>query len=137
MSQPELTDNQLLAYFDEMLAVDEMGFIEQALRDSTRLQKRLARLAQCRDRGIHSVGGIWRNDRLSCPIRSQLGSYLLGTLDQTNSDYIQFHTKTIGCRICTANLEDMQKTDSSTSETKQRRQRFFQTSAGHLRKFSE
>ncbi|VAX39696.1 hypothetical protein MNBD_PLANCTO02-646 [hydrothermal vent metagenome] len=136
MSQTELTDNQLLFYFDEMLAVDEMRFVEQALRDSQELQKRLALLAQSRDRGVHSVGEIWRNDRLSCPARSQLGNYLLGTLDQTNSDYIQFHAETIGCRICTANLEDMQKAADSTPETKQRRQRFFQTSAGHLRKFS-
>ncbi len=137
MNHQELTDNQLLAYFDEMLAVDEMITVEQALRNSDDLRTRLALLARSRDQGVHSVGEIWRQERLSCPSRNELGNYLLGTLDNSHTDYIQFHIETIGCRICQASLEDMKTTVDSTPATEQRRQRFFETSAGHLKKLSD
>ena len=54
--------------------------------------------------GEHSVGAIWRRQRLSCPPREQLGSYLLGVLDDDVQNYIQFHLQTIGCAFCLANL---------------------------------
>ena len=65
-------------------------------------------LLQERDRGEHSVGAIWRRQRLSCVKREQLGSYLLGVLDDDVQDYIQFHLRTIGCAYCLANLADLQ-----------------------------
>jgi hypothetical protein len=33
-----------------------------------------------RDAGVHSLGEIWRRNRVSCPTRQQLGSFLLGIL---------------------------------------------------------
>ena len=137
MNNSEITNNQLLAYFDEMLPVNEMAIVEQSLRDSKELQNRLVLLANSRDKGVHSVGEIWRQDRLSCPSRAQLGNYLLGMLDDSLSDYIQFHIETIGCRICSASLEDMKTTLDATPETKQRRQKFFESSAGHLKRLSD
>jgi len=88
---------------------------------------------QERDRGEHSVGAIWRRKRLSCPPREQLGSFLLGVLDDDVSDYIQFHMKTIGCAFCMANLADLQsQQQNNDDQVKKRRKRYFQSSAGLL-----
>ena len=137
MSATEFTNDQLLAYFDEMLAVDQMVLIEEALRQSGVLRTQLANIIQARDAGMHSIGEIWRRERLSCPSRSQLGSYLLGTAAESLSEYIPFHIDQVGCRICAANLEDLQSVIDATPETAQRRQRYFQTSVGYLKDHSK
>ena len=89
-----------------------------------------------RDAGVHSVGEIWRRQRLSCPSREQLGSFLLGALDDgPHANYITFHLQKIGCRFCQANLEDLRRQQEETAETvKTRRTKYFQSTAGHLRK---
>jgi hypothetical protein len=64
-----------------------------------------------------------------------LGSYLLGALANDLAQYIVFHLETVGCRYCAANLDDLrQANQSNTTETAHRRQKFFQSSAGHIRK---
>src|SRR5690606_2651873 len=77
MTHDHLTDDQLLAYLDEMLPVEKLGAIESELRDSEELRRRLSGLMRRRDQGVHSIGEMWRRARLSCPARSQLGGYLL------------------------------------------------------------
>jgi hypothetical protein len=72
--------------------------------------------------------------RLSCPERSQLGSYLLGTLDENQTQYVDFHIQTVGCRYCAANLDDLRAEVPSNGETTTRRSRYFQSSAGYLKK---
>ena len=52
--------------------VDRMAAIEEALRGSDDLQKRLTAINGRRDAGVHSLGEIWRRHRLSCPSREQL-----------------------------------------------------------------
>jgi len=52
---------------------------------------------------------IWEDERPSCPKRSTIGGYLLGTLDEPWQGYVDFHIKTLGCSFCRANLEDLQK----------------------------
>src|SRR5687767_16011825 len=79
---PRLTQSDLQAYLDEALAPAEMAEIEVELRKKPELLKQLAAINARRDAGVHSVGEIWRRQRLSCPTREQLGSYLLGALDQ-------------------------------------------------------
>jgi hypothetical protein len=134
MSHSPLTDDQLLAYLDEMLPVDQMAAVEKQLRSSDSLRLRTANLASRRDHGLHSVGEIWRHDRLSCPTRSQLGSFLLGTLDEQHTEYVEFHIRTVGCRYCAANLNDLEQAmESGAAETVQRRRKFFQSSAGYLK----
>jgi hypothetical protein len=59
------------------------------------------------DRGEHSVGAIWRRERLSCPTREQLGQHLLGAAPPDLGDYIEFHLETVGCPYCLANLDDL------------------------------
>ena len=75
---------------------------------------------------------IWEEGRLSCPKRSTVGGYLLGTLDPEWQDYVGFHTDKLGCRFCRANQEDLR------SETKQSpralRERVMQSTAGFFRK---
>jgi hypothetical protein len=129
-----VSDQQLLAYLDEMLPVEEMARVEKTLRASEPLRHRAASLIRRRDQGAHSVGEIWRRRRLSCPTRSQLGSFLLGTLSEEFAGYVSFHVRTIGCRPCAANLRDLEHALEATPEVRERRRKFYQTSAGYLPK---
>ena len=132
---PRLTQSELEAYLDEDLAAEEMAQIENALRDDPKLLEVLAVLNGQRDAGVHSVGEIWRRARLSCPDREQLGSYLLGAMPDDYHNYVKFHLEKIGCRICQANLADLQRQQDEVIEISAgRRQKYFQSSAGYLRK---
>jgi hypothetical protein len=125
---------ELTAYLDEALPVGTMAAIETALRSDARLASQLAEIAARRDSGVHSLGEIWRRCRLSCPTREQLGSHLLGVLPDEESDYVTFHIEEIGCRYCTANMEDLKNQQAEAKErAATRRRRYFQSSAGHLR----
>ena len=137
MSAPlhEPTDAELEAYLDESLASELLARVEQALRDDPALLARLAAINARRDGGVHSLGEIWRRHALSCPTREQLGSYLLGVLDDGRGDYIAFHIRTAGCRACQANLTDLgQRQTEQPSAADARRRKYFQSSAGHLPK---
>jgi hypothetical protein len=131
----DFSNSDLEAYLDEALPIDRMAAVEESLRNSEELQKRLVAVNGRRDAGVHSLGEIWRRHRISCPSRQQLGSYLLRVLSREESDYIKFHIETIGCRYCSASVLDLQ-TQQSTAETEvaHRRQKYFQSSVGHLRK---
>ena len=88
-----------------------------------------------RDSGLHSLGEIWRRHHLSCPTREQLGSFLLGVLADDQAGFVTFHLELSGCRTCLANLDDLKnrQTDEPTA-VDTRRKKYFQSSAGHLRK---
>ncbi|WP_339733585.1 hypothetical protein [uncultured Gimesia sp.] len=133
MDESPFTDQELLAYLDESLSVELMSQIEATLRNSNPLRVRLASLSLQRNEGVHSVGEIWRRNRLSCPSRSQLGGYLLETLSPDYLSYVEFHLSQTGCRYCAANLEDLKAgLSKATRETERRRQKYFQSSAGYL-----
>ena len=132
MSKSEWTDDELIAWLDEMLPADRIAVLEAELRESESLRHRIASLARSRDDGVHTVGQIWRRNRASCPTRSEIGSYLLGTLDVEAAQYVEFHIRTIGCRYCSANLNDLEDASKKSEDTDQRRRRFFQSSAGYL-----
>ena len=88
---------------------------------------------QERDRGDHSLGAVWRRERLTCPTRETLGSSLLQVLDEGEQEYIEFHLKTVGCPYCLANFADLQaQQQEAAPQARARRRRFFQTSAGYL-----
>jgi len=132
-----LTNADLEAYLDEALSAEEMALIEQEVRARPELLKRLAAIHGRRDAGVHSVGEIWRRQRLSCPSREHLGSYLLGAIDENHMVYIEFHLKTIGCRYCNSNLGDLRRQQEETVEViESRRTKYFQSTAGHLRRKS-
>ncbi len=126
---------ELEAYLDEALPAEDMARIEKALRDEPKIAAQLAALNARRDAGLHSLGAIWRRHRLSCPSREQLGSYLLGTLSRETADYVEFHVQMVGCRFCRANLADLQTQQAEADEAVQsRRRKYFQSSAGYLRR---
>lgn len=126
------SDDELLAYLDEMLAVERAAECEVQLRSSAELRQRVQLLMRRRDQGGHTIGEIWRRERLSCPTRSELGSWLLGTLDEAPADYLEFHLQVIGCRACAANLDDLRQSQAAGGAV-ERRQKIFESSAGTLR----
>jgi hypothetical protein len=130
------SNSDLEAFLDESLPVERMTAIEDALRHSEALQKQVATINGRRDAGVHSLGEIWRRHRLSCPNREQLGSYLLGVLPRDTADYVKFHIDTIKCRMCAASIEDLRAAQSAAEADAitRRRHRYFQSSAGYLRK---
>lgn len=129
----EFTREQLHAYLDDALPEAEMARVEQMLRESDALRTALRQAMQERDRGEHSLGAIWRRERLTCPTREDLSSYLFQVHDEARQDYIDFHLHTVECPYCTANLADLRSRQKETeSQAKDRRQRFFASSAGYL-----
>lgn len=131
----KFSNSDLEGFLDESLPAERMASIEEALRHSEELQKRLASVNGRRDAGVHSLGEIWRRHRLSCPSREQLGSYLLGVLSRESADYVKFHVENVACRLCAANLADLRAQSSIEMDaTTKRRHRYFQSSAGYLRK---
>jgi DNA-binding phage protein len=130
----QLTDAELEAYLDEALTPEEMAAIEMELRGSSKLLKQLAQIHSRRDAGVHSLGEIWRRHRVSCPTREQMGSFLLGVLDDAEADYIRFHLEVVACRVCHANLEDLRRRQAESNESMVvRRRKYFDSSAGYLR----
>ncbi len=128
----DITDDELLAYLDEQLPAERATHIERELRSSPVLRQQAAILIHRRDQGGHTVGEIWRRQRLSCLSRSQLGGYLLGTATDELSDYVEFHLRTVGCRLCEANLQDLRESRGPTPDSTRRRRKFFESSAGNL-----
>jgi hypothetical protein len=132
----DFSNTDLEAFLDEGLPADRMAAIEDALRKEEQLQQRVTALIGRRDAGVHSLGEIWRRHRLSCPAREQLGSYLLGVLPRKLADYVDFHLTTIECRFCQASIADLkaQQTAAEAAVAERRRQKYFHSSAGYLRR---
>ena len=126
----------LESYLDEGLPIERMTAVEEALRHDSALQERLAAINGRRDAGVHSVGEIWRRHRLSCPSREQLGSFLLGVLGADAVEYVKFHVEVVECRYCGASIADLRAQHSAAGgdQTQKRRHRYFQSSAGYLRR---
>jgi hypothetical protein len=130
---PEISDAELIAFLDEALSDERASEVERRLRDDPSLRDRLVAVRGRETAGLHTLGAIWRRARLSCPSREDLGQFLLETLPEDEADFIHFHLDTVQCRYCQANLEDLQ-TAAKAGEQQTRRRKYFQTSAGYLRK---
>ncbi|SRR6056297_764235 len=130
----EFSDAELAAFLDEALTPTRSAELEHALRSDARLRSRLTEVTGRESAGLHTIGAIWRRGRLSCPDRSQLGQYVLGTLPADAVDYIRFHLKEVGCRYCAANLADLETAAGPDEQPARRRTKYFQTSVGHLKK---
>ena len=129
------TDADLMAYLDEALTPQRAAEVERAIRDSTALKQRLTQLLERRDQGGHTLGEIWRRRQLSCISRTDLSLYLRGQLSPAQRDYLEFHTGVIRCPVCEANLDDLRQLAQAPEEDQsQRRRRFFESSAGKLRR---
>jgi len=130
----EFSQADLEAYLDEALAASEMAQVEAALREQPDLIVRLQAIHGRRDAGLHTLGEVWRRHRVSCPDRETLGSFLLNVLDVEHQGYVEFHLQQVGCRICQANLDDLQSRQAEVSAAARRQTRYFQSSAGYLKK---
>lgn len=131
---PEITRETLRDYLADALPDAETAAVEQALRTQPAVQALFNQIRQEADRGEHSVGAVWRRERLSCPTREQLGGFLLQALDPDLLDYIDFHLKTVGCSFCRANLDDLAKLQAEPETPRTaRRKRIVDSSAGVLR----
>ena len=125
----DVTREQLHAYLDDALDDAETARIEKLIRGSADVRSRLSQARDERDRGEHSLGAVWRRERLSCPTREQLSSYLHDVLDPDHQAYIIFHLQTVGCPSCQANLDDLKEKQAETAGTSRRRRRYFEQSA--------
>jgi len=74
----------------------------------------------------------WEDLRPSCPKRSTVGGYVLGTLDDPWQRYVDFHINRLGCSFCRANLEDLRQ--QSQQDAGSLRHRILQSTVGFLRK---
>ena len=130
----QFTEAELGAFLDEALSPSRCSQLEHELRSNATLRQRLIEVRGKESAGLHTLGAIWRRNRLSCPDRSELGKFVLGTLEDGQRQYIQFHLQEIGCRYCQANLADIDSSTKTPDQTTTRRSRYFQTSVGYLKK---
>lgn len=128
---PAITRQMLRDYLNDALPDAETAAVERALRERPELAELLQEVRQQEIDGGHTLGGIWRRERLSCPTRDQLGAYLLDALDPDLIDYIKFHLNTVGCPFCQANLDDLERLNAEPA--RQRRKRIMDSTAGALR----
>ena len=130
----EITRATLRDYLNDALPDGELAAVEKALREQPKVQALFNQLRQDLDRGEHSVGGIWRRERLSCPTREQLGGFLMQAHDPDLLEYIEFHLTTVGCAFCGANLDDLKRLQAEAPAARTtRRKRIMNSSAGLLR----
>jgi hypothetical protein len=131
---PEITRQVLRDFLNDALPDAELAAVEKAVREEPAVQALFNQVRQEVDRGEHSVGAVWRRERLSCPNREQLGGFLLQALDPDQLEYVEFHLQTIGCAYCLANLDDLKRLQAEPAETRTtRRRRIVNSSAGLLR----
>jgi len=130
MQTHPFTDEELLAYAEERLVAERATDVERHLRSEPALGERLAWLLQMSTQTEATLGALWRRGRWSCPSRSIWAAYVQGRLGDGLSQYLEFHLRTIGCRLCEASLRDLQTGDSHRVG---RARRIFESSAGSLR----
>jgi hypothetical protein len=104
---PPITPQMLRDYLTDSLPDADLARIEKQLREDPALRAALQKLKESEDQGDHSVGAIWRRERVSCPKRDQIASFLQKALDPDEHDFIQFHLTVIGCPFCQANHDDL------------------------------
>ena len=54
-----------------------------------------------------TLGLVWREERISCPHRDVLRSFVEGALPEGAMDYIQFHIDQCECPYCGAVVDDL------------------------------
>jgi RNA polymerase sigma factor (sigma-70 family) len=77
---------------------------------------------------------VWETQRLSCPKRSTIGAFLLGTLEPAWHEYVDFHLNRLGCHFCRANIEDLQWTTAAADSDSSFRRRIMESTVGFLSK---
>ncbi len=132
----EFTDADLESYLDETLHPDLAADLEHSLKNDQRLMSRLGHINGRRDAGIHTLGEIWRRHQVGVPAPEQMEDYLAGKLSAEHVDYIDFRMQVLKCRYTIALMKDLENQTSSNleSQARNRRKKYFDSSAGLLRK---
>ena len=116
----------------KLIGIDE----KQVALVKHRLVKRLAESLGGRFTGDLAdesmLSRMWEEHRPSCPKRSTVGKWLMGTLDPDWASYVEFHVEQLGCRFCQANREDL-RADTEPTESQSARHRIMQSSVGFFR----
>lgn len=130
----EFTDADLESYLDETLHPDLAMDLEHSLKEDKALLSRLSHINGRRDAGIHTLGEIWRRNQVGVPSRGQIEEFVAGKLDADHADYIKFRLDILKCRYTIAHVNDI-KGNKGTGDSEQgRRKKYFDSSAGLLRK---
>ena len=134
----EFNDAELEAYLDESLESARAAELEQRLREDRVLLQRLSQINHRRDAGIHTLGEIWRRHQVGVPTIEKMKNHLLGVLPADESDYIEFRINELRCPFTIAMQKDLHAQQVENAElSKTRRERFYKTSAGLLKKKSD
>ncbi len=116
----------------QLVGIDE----KQVALVKHRLIKRLAESLGGRFAGNLAdesmLSRMWEEHRPSCPKRSTVGKWLMGTLEPDWAQYVEFHVEKLGCRFCQANREDL-RADTEPADSASARQRIMQSSVGFFR----
>lgn len=112
-----------------------IGVIKHRCLDRIRVS--IARSNADVDSGPDGLGSIlteiWETVRPSCPKRSTIGAYMLGTLEGGWEEFIDMHLNTLGCHFCRANLDDLES-ENEKGDRKQMQTRIMESTVGFLKK---
>lgn len=91
---------------EKAVALKKFRFIEK-VRDA--LPQSAQQAVEADDTADDLLTSLWADFRPSCPKRTTLGKFQLGTLKPAWDDYVQFHLTSLGCRFCAASLDDLEE----------------------------
>ncbi len=137
MSSP-FTDAELEAYLDESLDSTRATEIEEAIKSDSDLLQRLSVINSRRDAGVHTLGEIWRRNQIGVPSAEVMGNYLLDVLDEEQTAYIKFRMEQLKCPFTVALYDDLLAKQTESAElSASRREKFYKTSAGFLKRLDD
>jgi RNA polymerase sigma factor (sigma-70 family) len=115
---------------EKAVALKKHRFIEK-LRDALPKSARDAADSTADD----LLTSLWADFRPSCPKRTTLGKFQLGTLTPKWDEYVAFHLETLSCQFCSASLDDLAELASASQagETAPLRDRIMQSTVGFFR----
>lgn len=121
---------ELLDLSEKVVALKKHRFIEK-LRDALPTSARDAADSTADD----LLTSLWADFRPSCPKRTTLGKFQLGTLAPNWDEYVAFHVETLGCQFCSASLDDLAELASTAEvgESEPLRDRIMQSTVGFFR----
>jgi len=130
----DFTEAELEAYLEESLGPLRAADLEKSLREDPGLIEKLSHINARRDAGIHTIGEIWRRNQVGVPSDQQISSFLMGVASDDEADYIRFRLEVLKCPFTIACWKDLKSKQNSNEDGSTRRKKYFNSSAGLLRK---
>lgn len=120
----------------EILQIDpsRVGVIKHRCLKEIKSKTTAIDLADLKDGDFEGIlTQVWQHYRPSCPKRSTIGAWMLGTLEEDWQQYVDFHLHTVGCCFCQANLEDL-RAQSRRKGAEKLQHRILESTVGFLKK---